>query len=174
MARILLIITFGMFFLVGCSSTVKQKKDIDIAHINAELGLAYLRNGQIEIAKYKLLVAFNRVPHDAKILDALGYFFAHTGEPYLAEQYYLQAMQYAQVVGDAWYNYGVFLYHQKRYQEALKYFLLATKDINYLFVAQAYVDASNVAAKLKKDELAKRCHQEALAHDPRIFSYPMK
>ena len=153
--------------LTGCSA--KQKYNIEAANINARLGLAYLQQNKIELAKSKLLIAKKQAPYDAKVQEALGYFFSHTGEPVLAEKNYLCAIKYSHEKGAAWHNYGLFLYEQKRYEESLSYFLLAAKDVNYLFVAKAYADASFAAIKLKQYDLAGQYRKDAILHGSSVF-----
>lgn len=166
--QFLLIFCASLIFLTGCSLIPNQKYNIEAANINAKLGVAYLEQNKIELAKNKLLIAFKQAPYNAKVCAALGYFFAHTGEPVLAEKYYLYAIKYADEKGEVWHNYGLFLYQQDHFQEALKYFLLAAKDINYLYVAKAYADASVAALKLKQNNLAQQYRREALLHDPYV------
>jgi type IV pilus assembly protein PilF len=170
MLRLLLILFFS-FFLIGCSSTTNFKYNIEAANINARLGMAYLQQNKIELAKKKLLLALKQAPQDVKVHGALGYFFAHTGESALAEKHYLFAIKYAYEKGAIWNDYGIFLYQQNRYQEALKYFLLAAEDLNYLSVAKAYANASEAAMKLKQNKLAQQYRKNAFLHDPNTGDY---
>lgn len=165
------VLTFSIIlvFLAGCNLTVNQKHNIEAASINAQLGLAYLQQNNIELAKNKLLTAYKQAPTDAKVNEALGYFFGVTGEPVFAEKYYLCAIKYAAEKGSVWHGYGIFLYQQNHYREALKYFLLAAHDMNYLSVAKAYANASDAALKLKQNNLAWQYRKEAIAHDPHVF-----
>ncbi|CAL7963247.1 type IV pilus assembly protein PilF [Gammaproteobacteria bacterium] len=167
--KFLLIVFTSLFFLIGCSLTANQKYNTEAANINAKLGLAYLQQNNIELAKNKLLIAYEQAPIDAKVNEALGYFFCVTGEPVLAEKYYLYAIKRGTEKGSVWHNYGLFLYRQNRYREALKYFLLAAKDINYLFVAKAYADASDAALKLGQNNLAQQYRKDAVMHDPHLL-----
>ncbi len=167
--KFLLIVFTGLFFLTGCSLTASQKYNIEAANINAKLGLAYLQQNNIELAKIKLSTAYEQAPVDAKVNEALGYFFSITGEPILAEKYYLYAIKQTAKKGSIWHNYGLFLYQQNRYREALKHFLLAAKDISYLSVAKAYADASGAALKLGQNNLAQQYCKSAVMHDPHLF-----
>lgn len=169
MFKFLFLLFSSLIFLTGCSLSTKQKYNSEAANINARLGLAYLQQNKIELAKNKLLIAHKQAPDDAKVHEALGYFFAHTGEPVLAEKNYLYAINHAAEKGAIWHNYGLFLYQQNRYVEALKYFLFAAKDINYLFVAKAYANASDAALKLKQNNLAKQYRKEAIMHNPSVL-----
>ena len=167
--KFLLIVFASLVFLTGCSLSANQKYNIEAANINAQLGLAYLQQNNIGLAKSKLLTAHKQAPVDARVNAALGCFFGITGEPVLAEKYYLYAIKHAAEKGSIWHNYGLFLYQQNRYRAALKYFLLAARDINYLFVAKAYADASYAALQLKQNNLAQQYRKDAVMHDPHVF-----
>ena len=162
-------LVFYIFFLTGCS--LNQKYNVEAANINAKLGLVYLQQGRVELAKTKLLIAIKQAPYDAKVNIAFGDFFAYTGERDLAEKHYLCAIKQANENGKGifWHSYGSFLYQQGRYVEALGYFLLAAKDVNYLFVAKAYADADYASLKLKQDSLARKYRLAAISHDPNIY-----
>jgi len=168
-AKILLLLLSTQLFLAGCNLNLNSKHNPEAANINAKLGIAYLQQNRAAIAKSKLLLAIKQAPYNAQVHNAIGYFFAHTGEPILAEKHYLYALKYAKEKAFIWQNYGSFLYQQNRYQEALEQFLLAAHDTNYVFEAKAYACASNAASKLKKHDLAKQYHQDALLHDPKIY-----
>lgn len=171
MFNLQLFIFISLFFLAGCGLTVDQKYyNVAAANINARLGIAYLQQNKIEIAKRKLLLAQKQAPYAAKVHAALGYFFAHTGEPVFAEKHYLYAIKCSHEKGGVWHDYGIFLSQQKRYREALRYFLLAARDVDYLFVAKAYVDASNAALQLKQKNLAQQYRKAAYLYDPYVFS----
>lgn len=170
MLKILPFPLFILLFLSGCILVDNQRNNVLAAHANAKLGMAYLQQDQVDVAKSKLLLALKQASCDTKVHDALGYFFAHTGESTLAEEHYLYALKYAYEKGPVCHNYGAFLYQHNRYKEALKYFLLAARDINYLFVAAAYSDASMAALKLKQSKLARQYYQDAVNHDSKIFS----
>ena len=125
--------------MLACSPTSENHKTS--ANYNAQLGLAYLKQGNTQAAKNKLLLALQQSPDDPLILDSMAYFFEITGEIKLADNYYLQAIKRAPKSGAAQNNYGVFLCRHKRYQESLNHFSLAVKDNNYLNTAQAYENA---------------------------------
>lgn len=173
MQKVTLIFFFILFFLIGCSLTPNKKYNAEAANINAELSVAYLKLNKIELAKSKLLLALKQAPYDAKVREVLGYFFAYTGDLNLAEKNYLYAIKYSKEKSCVCCNYGIFLYQQNRYQEALNYFLLAANDINCLFVAKAYAFASVAASKLRQDNLAKQYRKRALLLDSRVFDNPL-
>lgn len=159
------VIFLWVLLLASCSSiTVNESNKNSLAEINLKLGLLYLEQGQIPLAKSKLFLASKHSPNDPKTQDALGYFFAHTGELNVAAKYYQHAIKWAREKGLFWHNYGKFFYQQKKYTQALTYFLLAAKDIKYLYTAWAYYDASKTAFKLQKKDLADHYYREAMLH----------
>src|SRR3972149_9192130 len=158
------VVSLLIFLSSSCSTSPSQKNQIEAAHINVKLGLLYLQQNQVEIAKSKLLLACKQAPRDAEVHDALGYFFSHTGELNAATKQYLYAIKLADEKGVFWHNYGKFLYQQGYYQRALEYFLRAARDFNYLYVGDAYADASKAAGKLRQDNLAKKYHTEGGVH----------
>lgn len=107
------------------------------AAINVQLGLAYLERGDMARAKNKLLLALAQNPSSDTVQDAMGYFLEKSHDIKNAEKYYLKAIAITTHPGAAYNNYGAFLYRQKKYHEALKYFILATKDPDYLHTDMA-------------------------------------
>jgi type IV pilus assembly protein PilF len=155
-----------LLFLYSCAST-ENISDKNSAMINTKLGLAYFEEGKIKTAKEKLLLANQRDPRNFLTLDALGYFYQKTGNSKLAENYYLSAIKNADGDGAALNNYGNFLYQEKRYQEALAYFLKAAKTLSYLNVSLAYQNAGFAAKALGENDLAKQYFSLAVLNDPK-------
>ena len=174
MLKFLLISVFILtnLFLAACSNITNKKKQIEAAHINTSLGLLYLEQGYPKIAQEKLLVAYKKAPYDPEVCNALGYFFSHMGESSVANRYYLFAIKFAKEKSWFWHSYGRFLFQQGYYKEALNCFLLVAKDLDYLYVAEAYADASRATFKLDRKDLAKKYHNMAIIRGfkPKIAS----
>jgi type IV pilus assembly protein PilF len=158
---------FCLFCLTILSCSAISKHNREAANYNAQLGLVYLKQGDIKLAKSKLLLALQQAPSEPLILDSMAYFLEITGEIQRAESYYLQAINHAPKKGAVQNNYGTFLCRHKRYQESLKHFLLAVEDSSYLNTAQAYKNAGLCALKIPNKKLAKEYLQKALTNDPR-------
>lgn len=132
------------------------------AEANIKLSLAYLTElHDAKSAKEKLLIAQKQAPDDPLVWDATGYFYEMTGNLTAAENAYLQAIQLAPTQGAMQNNYGTFLCRQKKYTLAIKRFLLATADPNYLSVADAYENAAQCALKIPNPNLANQYFQLA-------------
>jgi type IV pilus assembly protein PilF len=117
------------------------------AEINLKLALAYLNRQETALAKEKLLVAQKQDHDNPLVWYVTGYFLEKTDTANAAQQAYLHAIKLSPHNGAAHNDYGAFLCRQKRYDEAVRQFLLATKDPDYLYVNAAYHNASLCAAK---------------------------
>jgi type IV pilus assembly protein PilF len=146
-----------IILLSACSSNTLQypssKALASRTHVN--LGLYYLQNGDLILAKSKLLLALEENPKDFLVNDAFGFFLETTGNVVLAKKYYQLAIKYAPNNGEALNNYGTFLYRQKDFNGALQYFLKATADLHYLYISKANNNAALVAYKLNNPKLAR-------------------
>ena len=104
----------GFFFiLTGCAlhSAPEPHPRSTTAHLNIQLGMGYLQNGQTARAKQKLLTALAQAPELPETHMAMGYFLLKTGELQQAQAYYQTALKLAPERGDVQNSYGVFLYH---------------------------------------------------------------
>ena len=92
---------------------------------NMQLGMAYLQQGIVFRAKYKLLLALQQDKNSAQVQDAMAYFLEVSGELQRADVYYQRAIQLAPKSGIELNNYGVFLCHLGKYAESENQFLAA-------------------------------------------------
>lgn len=138
------------------------------AAYNVQLGLAYLKQGNRQRAKQKLLTAIEEDPNSTSANDALAYYFESVKNLLEAENYYQRAIQLSPQSGAGLNNYGAFLCRQKQYTQANDYFLKAAKDPNYLNTGLAYENAGLCAVAAKNDDQAKQYFQMALAQDPHL------
>lgn len=151
----ILFVVLCSLILISCEIPNNHKIAISkLAELNVELGLEYLKQNNLSRAKEKLLTAINLSPKKYATNVAFGYFMEKIGEEKRAEKYYILGIKYSdsKTKGAALNNYGTFLYRQKRYKEALKYFLLAANDSNYL----NFSTAKENAKKTKNRIFAKR------------------
>src|SRR3989338_4218889 len=90
-------------------TTAASADNLIAAHINTELGLAYLAEGYAVPAKAALLTAL----HDAPTLEvtwySMAYYLEKTGDSVQAELYYQKAIKVNGYSGEAKNNYGAFL-----------------------------------------------------------------
>ena len=98
-------------------------------HLN--LGVGYLRNGDIPRAKEKLNKALAIDPKNALANSTLGLVFASEGENALAEQYFKKAVRYDSDSAQVRNRYGAFLFSEKRYHEAVEQLSKASENRFY-------------------------------------------
>lgn len=137
----------------------------EAAKTRVALGLRYLQNGDPSQAKYNLEKARQHAPHLGEVHYALAYYYQQVGEPALAEQAYLDALEYAPNDGATMNNYGAFLCHQGRYQEAEQQFLAAVQQQSYIRVAEAYENAGICALIAKSFNKALNYSKKSLSYN---------
>lgn len=137
------------------------------ASYNIQLGIAYLKQGNVSRAKKKLLLALKQAPHSPDAHASMAYFLEKTGSVHEASAYYLKALSLSANQGKQLNNYGAYLCRQGDYQKAIAYFLKASSDPQYLHVAGAYENAGLCALQIPDKIKAADYFKQALAHDPK-------
>ena len=171
-----LFVLFSFILLHACNlprenvdgASLVPKKMNEAAGYNVQLGLEYLKQGNIPRAKRKLLRALKQAPGSPDALAAIAFFMEKTGEPEKANTYYQKAVASAPGRGSQLNNYGAFLCRQGRYQQAEQYFLKAVKDIQYEHTAKAYENAGLCAKSSSDSTKARSFFIQALRHDPSL------
>ena len=146
----------------------KRQSNPAAATYNVQLGVAYLRQGDIERANFKLQLAEKQDPTSVTVLDAKAYFLEMTGEAEEAERYYRKALVQKQRVGMAHNNFGAFLCRQRRYKAADEQFMLAVQDQTYLSPGEAYENAGLCALQNSRTTAAETYFKQALKKQPRL------
>lgn len=163
-------VLFLFFGLVGCvtenaSTENNEKNKAKTAEINVRLGMAYLEQHDYQRSKRKLLLAQQEAPKLPEVWYAMAYFLESTGNKQEAKAYYLKALNLAPKRGDVNNNYGTYLCRMGEYQDAIKRFIIASQDTDYLDPSSAYENAGLCALKIPDDKLAKHYFQLALEQD---------
>lgn len=168
----------ALVLLTSCASksmpevsevTSKRKKSGKAAEVNVQLGLAYLKQGNVQRAKQKLLQAYGQAPSSPDVSGALAYFFEKTGNEQQAQTYYQKALSLAPGKGPQLNNYGAFLCRNGKYAAATKYFDRANQDINYVNSAGATENAGLCALAIPNIAMAKKYFMQAIEQDPRRY-----
>ena len=148
--------------LSGCVQTVQTNSSTGRV-INKQkalesyitLGMAYLRQGSRDSARrnFEKALDINSRSHEAH--NGMGLLYKLTGEVELADKSFKRSIRENKKFSPARLNYGVFLYTQKRYQEAFDNFEIASQALTYdrRALALAYVGQS--ALKLDNKARAK-------------------
>lgn len=164
------------FILGGCVSAERhaelEKKANNMkkaSGLNVQLGLGYLKQGDVQRAKKKLRLALEQAPNSVDALGAMAYYFDSVGEKERAESFYLKALKASHSKGPQLNNYGAFLCREGKYLEANDYFESASKDIDYTNTAGALENAGFCSMEIPDNALAMRYFEKALAQDPKRF-----
>lgn len=174
------IILFMAFCLCACKSTTNQdpiedrmsadneapRTKAEIARINANLGMAYLEQKNVQRAKQKLLLALSQAPEIPEPWYSMAYFHEATGNIEEAGKYYSKAVEIAPDRGDTQNNYGTYLCRIGHYKESIQHFMLAAKAPTYLDPAAAYENAGLCSMKIKEYQNAANYFNQALLKDP--------
>lgn len=144
-------------------STVSQ-----LAIVNTQLGLGYLRNGQLDLAWERLNTAVQADPKYATAHNGLALVYDRLNEPAKAEEQFKLAIELNPSDSAAQTNYGAFLCEQGRIDEGEQYFLKAVQNPLYNKPAVAYSNAG--LCKLRADDPsgAETYFRAALRADPRF------
>jgi type IV pilus assembly protein PilF len=138
------------------------------AQINVQLGVEYLRQGDLEQALKKLERAIQEDPNLPSAHNALALLRQRLGQSKEAEKHFHRAIKLDPSNSEAQNNYGVFLYDQERYREAEEHFLEAIKNPFYSTPALAYENAGLAVQKIGDCEKAKEYYRKALQLEQRL------
>lgn len=136
----------ALFLLLGlsaCSNLHNSDEKVNFdkqsaAKSRVELGLAYLAEQNLPLAKVNLEKAKNHQPDYYLPYLGLAYFYQKIGEVVLAEQHYQQALTLSKAQGDVLNNYATFLCTQARFTEAFDFFQQALESDKYTNLADSY------------------------------------
>lgn len=160
-------------FLMGCVSeqlSGKEKKGPDKARaleLHVQMALGYVEKGNRESARHHLTKAFEIDKNSATATNAMAMLYQLEGEPPLAEEQFKLALKRDKTLTVAHNNYGIFLYNQKRYQEAYAQFELAAADLAFTNRSQALTNVGRAALKLNNAVRAQAAFEHACILDRR-------
>lgn len=165
------IVFFLIFLLIstGCETTPDQVEEPTsnsdkAAEINAELGLAYLNEGNIEAAKKKLKKAYRQNPDSIIVQTGLGILHERLDDFKAAEKYYKKAvdLEGSNRAGTAHNNYARYLCKKKEYDNADKLFRLAYENKMYKSRELPITNAGVCLLEQGKTKKAKEYFRNAL------------
>ncbi|MFB9846948.1 type IV pilus biogenesis/stability protein PilW [Oceanisphaera arctica] len=150
----------------GRQSREVMFKPSEAALTRMNLGLAYLRRGDAEQAKFNLDRALAQDPRSADVHLARAWFYQSVSDFEQAENSYRQVMRLDPNHGDGLNNYGVFLCGRERFDEADAMFRRAIVSSGYVQVADSYENAAMCAIRHGKSEVALDYFRRALEYSP--------
>ncbi len=127
--------------LAGCGATQHSSKGHDAASYNVQLGIAYLNQGEIALAKDKLDRALAENPDSADVHSARAMLFARMSEPSKADAEFRTALRLAPQDPNIVNNYAVYLCQHGRFDEGVKRFEEAAHNALYRTPESAYTNA---------------------------------
>jgi len=164
-----LLIAFTLL-LNGCvtssTSTLSKKADpVAAVQRYVELGLEYLKRGDMYLARERITRALTINPEDASANAAFGLISHQDGETEAAETSFLKAIESDKSYTRGRSYYAAFLFSEKRYQEALKQFEIAAEDTSYISRAQIFTNIALCNVKLSNNDAAIKAYQKTLRLD---------
>ena len=139
-----------------------------LASVNARLGLAYLRNGQVNLAWERLNAALQADPGYATAHNGMGLVYNRLNEPEKAEKHFKRAIALNPLDSSAQTNYGAFLCEQGRIDEGETHFMKAVENPLYDNPAMAYSNAGLCELRADDPSAAQFYFRAALRADPRF------
>ena len=156
-----------MLALAGCAGpSERSKKKDDASNYNMQLGMAYLNQGDLGLAKEKLDRAVRENPGDPNVHSAMAMLQDRLGHPDQADKEFKTALNLGPRSPDVLNNYAVYLCRSGRVDEGVKAFEEAAHNALYRTPEAAYTNAGVCLRGAKRDTQAAMSFQRALRIKP--------
>ena len=154
--------------LAGCTSSGSQhpSKSQDAAIFNTQLGVQYMNQGDLALAKEKLDRAAQQDPDSAAVHSARAMLYERMREPDKADGEFRTALRIAPNDPSIINSYAVWLCQQGRTDEGVKRFNQAAQNALYKTPDVAYTNAGVCLRAAKRDEEARTSFVKALQLRP--------
>ena len=163
-------------FLAGCQSApvndnpLKPQAVDPIAALQANLGMGYMREGELDLAWDKLTKALDADPRYSVAHNAIALLYERFNQPEDARKHYELAVKYNPMDSSAHTNYGSFLCRRGEFEAAERSFQHALENPLY---RTPEIPITNLGLCLQQDgqtDLAENYLRRALELNPRIAS----
>jgi type IV pilus assembly protein PilF len=162
-----LLVSAAALVLVGCSSASNRaKKKGDASNYNMQLGMAYLNQGDLGLAKEKLDRAVVENPGDPNVHSAMAMLQDRLGHPDQADKEFKAALSLGPRNPDVLNNYAVYLCRSGRVDDGVKAFDEAAHNALYRTPEAAYTNAGVCLRGAKRDTQAAMSFRRALRVRP--------
>jgi type IV pilus assembly protein PilF len=155
---------------LGMSACATDKQQAtrkhDAANYNMQLGVAYMNQGNLPLAKEKLDKALQENPDDPNVHSARALLNDRLGEQKKADEEFRTALRLAPKDPDIQNNYAVYLCRTGRTEEGVKGFLGAAHNGLYRTPASAYTNAGVCLHSAHRDDEAAQNFRKALEIRP--------
>ena len=152
--------------LAGCANQQAVQQRHDAAIYNTELGIAYMRRGQLAIAQTRLDLALKENPDDPDVRSARGLLFARLGDAQQADHEFRAALRLAPKNPDFQNNYAIYLCSVGRIDDGVQTFLRAARNPLYVTPELAYDNAGVCLRSAHRDIAAQQMFSDALTIRP--------
>src|SRR5450432_3426454 len=155
--------------LGGCASSNAKHaavKTEDAAVYNTQLGINYMHQGELSVAKDKLDRAVKQDPNYAPAHSARAMLYDRLGNSEVADDEFRTALRLSPHDPDMINNYAVYLCQNGRTDEGVKKFLEAAGNALYRTPEAAYTNAGVCLRAAKRDEEARALFIKALQARP--------
>ncbi len=129
-------------FLSGCATDPEveaaKERQIEASGYNADLGLAYMRQGRNSLAIEKLKKALEQDPKNPRAHHYIAQLYSMLDEKHKAETHFRKALALTPDDSMLKNNYGVFLCGEGKYDEASGYFIQVLEDPLYVNKGPVY------------------------------------
>src|SRR5215470_5324149 len=158
----------ALALLAGCTSSGPQhpSKSQDAAVFNTQLGVQYMNQGELALAKEKLDRAAQQDPESAAVHSARAMLYERMREPDKADAEYRSALRLAPNDPTIINNYAVWLCQQGRTDEGVKRFNQAAMNALYKTPEVAFTNAGVCLRAAKRDEEARTSFTKAVQIRP--------
>jgi type IV pilus assembly protein PilF len=157
--------------LAGCVSSTPSFPGDKVSmkqasEYNTQLGVAYLQQGNRDLAMQKLQKALEQNPDNANAYLGLGLLYDSIGDTGKAQNSYEKALDKAPDDPDVQNNYAVFLCQHGQQKKSEKYFLAAAQNALYATPDAAYTNAGVCASQIPDMKTAEQYFRKALDINP--------
>lgn len=170
-----LIVASACALQLACATAPEDRSGVppggtanQLASVNTQLGLGYLRNGQLDLAWERLNTALQADPDYATAHNGMALVYDRLNEPQKAEEHFKRAIELDPSDSAAQTNYGAFLCQHDRIEEGEKYFMKAVENPLYAKPAMAYTNAGTCRLQVDDVAGAESYFRAALRADPRF------
>ena len=168
MLRTLFVAATLVALATGCGSTSeKEDKREEAAKVYTDLGVGYMREGQLEVALNELNRALEADPDYPLAHNSIAVLYERLGEDDKADRHFRKAVSLPGRQPRAHNNYGTFLCRKGRYDEAEKNFMAAARDPLYESWV-AYTNAGNCILRIPDLHRAEAYFRRALKGNPQF------
>lgn len=138
----------------------------DAARANMQLGVAYMQQGNLALAKEKLERAEKQNPRNAELQTSLAYLYERLNMPEKADSHYQTALHLEPANSQTSNNYAVYLCGHGKVDEALKRFEAAGRDPLYRTPWAAWANAGVCLRSAKRGPEAIKYLEQAISIRP--------